>query len=510
MSCNLPLRCKGWFQSSASLHAFLLGAALIGTGPAPACNAIAADINPLSLVPGSCNAVAIVRMRNLVNSPLGKRGKWFDEARRAYAEGLLAGPPWVREIIQATTVGSMTSGQPLTYSIYVMNQPSVIADIAKHELAPLEKIAGHLAVASPRNVYFIQLATGLVGAVQPANRQVASNWARSLDKNRSSSLAPDLAEGLNTEDGAQVAVVVDLKDMLNSQHIVRWFVGSPKLRATDDIEGVAKLLSSLKTARLSVRVTDTIVAGLQLDFDSPIGRHANAIEKAVAQWLDDVGGRPRVIAAAKTKVSGNTFTLEMPLDEVGLRRLLTLVQSPQISPKEAGNPENRAPNAVASAAYYNKVCDLLNSLLYKNRDATEYEKTALWHEQFARRIAGLSTVAVDPDLVRWGRDVSKELVALSQSLRGELIQLDHLERSIRVDETTTYQWYGYSYLSGPLYFPAWVTTNDNVDQVRSQQETQAEKAASQREAVWNMLYQETTDVARKMESKYQIKLKLPK
>ncbi|HET6329014.1 MAG TPA: hypothetical protein VFG04_30295 [Planctomycetaceae bacterium] len=472
-------------------------------------NVMAADSKPLSLVPGSCNAVAIVKMRALVNSPLGKRGKWFDEARRAYAEGLLSGPPWVKEIVQATTVGSMTSGQPLTYSLYVMDQPSVIGDIAKHELAPLEKLAGHAAVASPRNVYFIQLATGLVGAVQPANRQVAANWARSLGEKQSSPLAPDLVEALNTQDGAQVTIVVDLKDMLNPQYIVRWFVGSPKLRATDDIEGVAKLLSSLKTARLSIQVTDTIVARLQLDFDFPVGKHASAIEKAVAQWLDDVGGRPRVIAAAKTKVAGNTLTFEMPLDEVGLRRVLTLVQSPHISPKEAANPENRAPNALASAAYYNKVCDLLNSLLHKNRDATEYEKTALWHEQYARRIAGLSTVAVDPALVRWGRDVSKELVALAQSLHGELIQLDQLERSIRVDETTTYQWYGFS-SSGPLYFPTWVTTNDNVDQVRSQQESQSDKAASQREQIWNMLYQETTDVARAMESKYQIKLKLPK
>src|SRR3984957_20976317 len=86
---------------------------------------LAAEIAPLSVVPGSCNAVAVVKMKELINSPLGKRGKWFDEARRAYAEGLLSGPPWVTEIVQATTIGSAHSGEPLTYSVYLMTQASV-------------------------------------------------------------------------------------------------------------------------------------------------------------------------------------------------------------------------------------------------------------------------------------------------------------------------------------------------------------------------------------------------
>jgi hypothetical protein len=198
----------------------------------------------------------------------------------------------------------------------------------------------------------------------------------------------------------------------------------------------------------------------------------------------------------------------VPLDETGLRRLLTLVQSPHISAKEAENVENRQPNAVSSAAYYNKVCDQLNSLLYKNRDAQNYNKTALWHEQFARRIVNLSTIAVDPALVRWAQDVSKELLALAGSLRGEHVRIDDLERSIRFNETTHWQWYGEG-VNGPLYFPAWVSSDDNLDQVRAQQDADVEKAADQRETIWNMLRQGTADVARQMEAKYHIKLKLP-
>jgi hypothetical protein len=471
-------------------------------------SARAADVDPLRLVPASCNAVAIVQMRSLVNSPLGQRGKWLDEARRAYTEGLLSAPPWVQEIVQATTIGSTTTGEPSTYSIYTMVQPSVIYNISQHELAPVEILAGHGTVVSPRNVYFVQLAPGLVGAVRPANRQVVSHWVHAFDDKQPIYLAPEIREALKTSDGAQVVAVVDLKDLLNPRHIQNWIVGTPKLRATDDIEGLAKMLASLRTARLSVKVTDKIVARLRLDFESPIGKHAPAIEKAVDQWLRDAGARPQALVNAKTDVSGNTLTFEAPLDEVGLRRVLSLVQSPHIEPQQAHATEGPQPNALATTAYYNKVCDLLNALLYKNRDATLYENTALWHEQFARRIAHLSTTAVDPDLARWARDVCKELMALAASLRGEAVHLDDLERSIRFDDKTYYAFYGYSEY-GPLWFPAWVGSTNNLEQVRGTQEAVVEKTAGERDTIWNMLYRETTDIAKKMEAKYHIKLKLP-
>src|SRR5579863_6677487 len=93
--------------------------------------AAAAEPNVLRWVPGSCNAVAVIHMRKLVNSPLGKREKWADEVRRQYAEGLLSAPPWVREVVRATMIGASAKGAT-AYSIYLMDQQSVIADIARH------------------------------------------------------------------------------------------------------------------------------------------------------------------------------------------------------------------------------------------------------------------------------------------------------------------------------------------------------------------------------------------
>jgi hypothetical protein len=473
-----------------------------------AVSGFAAETDALRLIPGSCNAVAIVETRDLVDSPLGRREKWSDAVRRAYAEGLLSSPPWVKEMIQGTVVGSPAAGPPLTYSVYVTGQLMTVDDIAKHELSHAENLAGHQAVLSPRNVYFVQFSPGLIGALQPANRQAAAHWLESAGQRSAPSISTHLADTLSANDKAQVVVAVDLKDMLHPRHIRNWIMGTPKLRNGGDIDALATLLSGLRMARLSVHVDNSIVARLRLDFDAPVGQNASRVEQAVAQWLDDAGARPQMMAAAKAQVSGQSVTFEAPIDEVGLRRLLSLLQSPHLPPKEAA-AESREPNAVASEVYYNRVCTLLNTLLSRNRNATGYEKTALWHVEFARKIAELSPTAVDPSLLRWGRDVSKELVALASSLRGESVRLDDLQRSIRVDDTTMYNWAGAGPYGEPFGFPVWVYSDSNLDLVRAQQDAAVQKSAGDRDAIWNMLREETTAIAKQTEHQYHIKLKLP-
>jgi len=45
-------------------------------------------------------------------------------------------------------------------------------------------------------------------------------------------------------------------------------------------------------------------------------------------------------------------------------------------------------------------------------------------------------------------------------------------------------WYGSS-PTGPLYFPAWVSSSNNLELVRAQQQSSVEKSADQRDAIWN-------------------------
>jgi len=476
---------------------------------------LASAVEPAALqwlsLPEPCNAVALIQMRKLVNSPLGKKEKWSDEVRRSYAEGLLSAPPWVKEVVRATAVGSSTRGTPTTFSIYSMSQTSVIADIAKHELARSEKIAGSFAVLSPRNVYYVQLAPGLLGAVQPANRQAVSRWVHAHTEGNGTEISPYLKRAIEAPDNAQIVLAVDLNDMLDPRQLRNWLSSTPQLSSVQNPDALASQMASLLGARLSVVVTDTIAGRLRLDFGSPVGSNADGVKAAILQWLDDAGARIEVLGGAKVTVSGNSLTFDVPLDQLALRRLLSLIQAPHvpIGQNDAANAGPPKPNAVASAAYYNSVCDLLNALIRKNRGADNYDKTALWHEKFAGKIADLPTAGVDPELLSWGRHVGEKLLALAGSLRGVPVEVNQLQRSIRFNATTYYRWYANSAESGPLYFPSWVKEQNNLGEVRAQEADAIARNADQRDAIWNMLREDTAEIARKMEYKYRIKLKLP-
>lgn len=472
--------------------------------------AVADEAAPLQWVPPSCNAVAVIHMRQLVNTPLAKKQKWSDKVKRAYAEGLLSAPPFVKEVVRATTFGAPSAGRTLSYSMFAMDRTSIIGDIVKHERASSEKIAGSFACLSPRGIYFVQLAPGILGAVQPADRQAVSAWVRSRGTNGEANLSPYLKTALDMPDGAPIVIAVDLTDMLNAQQIRGWLAASPRLKVRKNLGEMAALVASIRGARLSVNVTDTIAGRLVLDFDSPVGSQSSLLREVVLQWLDDAGAQTAVLAQARTSASDKSFAFDTPLDEHALRRLLSLIQAPHLPGKEeTAGVENPAPNAVATAGYYESVCDLLNSLVRKNQNAVNYDKTALWHQTFAKKIADLPTTAVDPDLVAWGRGVSSKLMALAASLRGVPVEVNKLENSIRVKTSTDYAWYANSADSGPMYFPTWIHTQNNAGDVRAQQEAAIAQSADQRDAIWSMLYDSTAEVARRMEYKYKIKLKLP-
>jgi hypothetical protein len=468
----------------------------------------AAESDLLQWMPGSCNAVAVIRMRKLVESPFGRQEKWADQVRRAYAEGLLSAPPWVKQVVRATSFG--TSGAPITYSVYSMDQDSVIGDIAKHERASTEKIAGRFAVLSPRGVYFVQLADGLVGTVQPPDRQAVSAWVRSRAAEKGTELSPYLQSALANGDTGTIVLAVDLTDMLGQKRVRDWLATSPRLRSSGNLDQLAALVASIRGARLSLAVTDVIDGRLRLDFDAPVGSHAGALKAIVLQWLEDAGAQMAVLANAKTMVAEKSLTFETPLNERALQRILSLIRSPHLPGRgEIGNAADLMPNAVASAAYYDSVCQLLNSLIRRNQGASDYDKTALWHETFARKIAELPRTGVDSELLNWGQGISDKLRALAASLRGIPVEVNKLESSIRFNSTTYYNWYANSADAGPLYFPAWIKSENNVDDVRARQDDVIAQNADQREAIWTMMKQATAEIARKMEYKYRIKLKLP-
>src|SRR5439155_6150252 len=119
--------------------------------------------------------------------------------------------------------------------------------------------------------------------------------------------------------------------------------------------------------------------------------------------------------------------IQADLSDGSLARLMTIA----LIPMHASDPDvSASPDAVnaelaliETRRYYRAVAYLLDDLQQQNKKATDYTKTALWHEKFAHKIDDLPQANVDQDLVKYGYATASKLRAISQSLRGVPIQM---------------------------------------------------------------------------------------
>jgi hypothetical protein len=89
------------------------------------------------------------------------------------------------------------------------------------------------------------------------------------------------------------------------------------------------------------------------------------------------------------------------------------------------------------------------------------------------------------------------------------IEVNQLERSIRVDYNTTQVLSGATPF-GYLYRPGLVNVQSNVNDVRSQQASVIAQDQADREKVWLMMRDDQNDIASRMSKKYNLQFQPPK
>lgn len=464
----------------------------------------------LKWVPESSNAIAVVRVKDLLASKLAKTEKWSDSNRQAYAAGLTAAPPWASMVIRSTNFRPGSQDIATTYSLFVSDRTITIGEIARHEGTKAETISGRPAVQSNRNAYFASLGPKLIGSVDPADRQAAARWIREGASDTANPAVTYLTQTIKDFPAAEMIIAVDLTDAIATENALKWLQSLPEMAKANGLERVADLYSKLLGITLAVEVTDSITGRLELDFAEEVPADLqDATKLALFHFLTDAGADVTNLQNSTVKLEGKTLVLEIPMDVDGFQRVLSLIRSPHpdITNEQATNPNET--NGVATLNYYDNVVHILNNLTRQSRNSTSYQRTATWHEKFAQQIEQLPTTGVDPEVVAYGYDTSKKLRSLASSLRGVPIEVNQLENSIRVDYNTTYMATGVTPF-GFIYRPLFVNPQTNLNDVRTQQATVVAQDQADREKVWLMMRDDQNDIATRMSKKYDLKFQVPK
>jgi hypothetical protein len=173
---------------------------------------------------------------------------------------------------------------------------------------------------------------------------------------------------------------------------------------------------------------------------------------------------------------------------------------PTPPPPQAAPPKLEANGASISATrnYFQMVNQILDELKRKIKNLDDYNKSAAWHDSFAKSIEQLSTRYVDPDMVKYAQTQVAKLKTLSHSLRGTVVEVSALQGGTVyiANYSGGFGWWGGGGNS--------VSVESNVAKIRTQQADIVAKDATRRFDIWESTNTDRDDILKLMQQRYKV------
>lgn len=460
-------------------------------------------------LPSDANAVAVVRVSQLLQTERAKSEGWAQAAQYEFLTGASRIPPWVDTLV----VGSLVRPQfhQEVWSTAVLQLPDTVTldRLAWYEQTRVEELSGVRAVQARGQAWMIEIQPGLLGVRSPAMRQEAARWAQLATTGMTGELTEFLQQAVASP--AHIVLAIDLHDMVDQQHI-RTFLEQSSLLPSNPVErlNLLRLLTNQRGVSLSVTIGETTTARAVMHFaedprglESPLASVFRQHVKDHQIWLDEFDD-------ASVEVVGNNVQLSMKLADESLRRVVSMITSPTPAPPTAElastAEETIRPRVTVeenlSKIYFRSVSQAIDDLARVSRRATDYQRTATWHDNFARRIEQLRTQGVEPSLQEFGRRVADRFRALGASLRGLGVQINAEQQTLVYDVDYRPGWVAGNWWGAVGYGEPSVKVTSNLKEVRERQAAAVKKGSQQRSAIWKMIMEDRTDVEMRMRDKY--------
>lgn len=469
--------------------------------------ASAQDLAKLNgLLPSDANAAAVIHVKKLLNSPKAVAEKWRSQAEEKFLSGAGTIPPNVDTVAIASLVRPGANEEVWSVMAFPAPVPGVIKQVARMEQAPTQTIKGHAAVRSHRDAYVVEV-DGMIAVRRPAVRQETAKWIAGVGK-KSELNSAFLRDALQTE--AHIVLAADLEDTVDPARGAVFLRTVPAFK-TDAPKRIAagKLLKSLAGVSLRTTVTQETQVEVDIQFREALDDQAGDIVKPLfLAVLDELGAAIPEFEQANVRVAGNTATLATAFSDESFRRLLTLIAQPphpheqQANAAEPPKEPSRADRLKYSKKYLASANRTLDDLRRLSSRAKDYAKTAMWHDNAARKIDNLPAFAVDSELLEYGAKMSKYLRALAASLRGEGVKVNAQAKSVTYNVNYNPGWGAFNIWGGAGYQPPSYNVESNLQQVREKQAATIAAGADDRTAIWKLISNAGADIKRSMRKKY--------
>ena len=505
--------------------------------------ALAADPAEVArLLPGGGNTLSIVRVQDLLKSSRGKAENWAGDYETQFLAGANVVPPWVDLIVRNSHV-IPTTGQRTSLAVLVEStRPIDLAKLAAHENSTVTDVSGYAAISSPgQSGYLVKLRDQTVGLISPASRQEVRKWLATFPATRklpATAVTPQTPVPVSPylrslfDSPAQVVVGIDLEDAFEAQAVCTWLgVCKAVDKKSPEMAILEKVAPKLQGARLELRVDTETEATITLDFLENIGAAAKTVKAVFIEALSEHGALLPEFETAQAEVRADAVILRTKLSDASLRQLMGLLLSAtpatttleSLEASTAGTTTTEpvkptpAPSTTRSQSdplernrrYYRAIAQVVDDLRTRDRKATNYTRTAVFHESAAERIEKLSLVGIDQDLADYGARTAANLRSLAASMRGQAIKIQAGNASVVYNAQVTpggtawqpgwgWGWGGFHYQQ-----PA-INVTSNLTEVREKQAQAVAAGAGEREQIWQLLDGDRAEMRRVLLERYKV------
>src|SRR5690606_24556054 len=265
----------------------------------------------LRLAPDETNAVAVIQVGRLHESPLGKQENWADQHSLNFLRGAMSIPPWARLVVRAAHVKPGVPRGEWNIGMAVHPQGIDLTSTRAAGSEELDQIQQHPAlVARNLNGYFVEVrpATasqdGIMAVLAPATRQDVARWLDEVDQNRPMQLSDFLVESTQDSD-AGIVVALDMRHMVDADSFrTRLEFTNGLVGDTTAIDSLVELIEGLRGVKFELRVTDSMQGRVVLVFSRPIGDEGQYLHQILRDVMHDSQAAIDELADARVSFEG--------------------------------------------------------------------------------------------------------------------------------------------------------------------------------------------------------------
>lgn len=517
---------SGWLSSGITLLWCLPGAlalVVVLDRCAPGADEFQELVN---LIPRSANAVVLLNMEKAKDSPLGVKEGWKEKVEKAFEAGLVRVPPHATRFVLASQIDYEFKEPLWEAAVIDLDAELSMDEIAKLRGGTPDTIEGLPGLARPNDTYLIQFGPKRVAAMGPGNRQAVVRWIREVRKSPPPPLSPYLQKAAvySDEAGSEIIMALDLEGVMSFERVGKYLrsheASLRKWQATDQhlpsLTEMANLLSSIQGVRVGVRIGQQPSGKIVVDLGGDASAISSIAKPLLLQVLSDSGALVNDFQSWTVEAKGYEISLAGKLTASGLRRLLSVIDSPvsgdmAASQTPAVSPgDSPATQAKKSREYFRAVVGMADDLKDDMKQAKNIASVQLFFDKYAKRIERMPILGVDEGLVEWGAFIANALRQATGSVKTMGIQSNVREAQI-TSSGTSWSDYGDGY--GGYRYGAYGTygrydPRGEVKAVGAQRRVvRAEEkavAATDVQQLRQAIIAATTDIRRRMTQKYQM------